>query len=58
MKLSTGLIIDNIYTSLFIPLEKIVNYIEQSGKISELIFVRQSFTMFMQHILIKRSLMI
>lgn len=32
MKLSTGLIIDNIYTSLFIPLEKIVNYIEQSGE--------------------------
>ena len=32
MKLSTGLIIDNIFTSLFIPLEKIVNYIEQSGE--------------------------
>lgn len=32
MKLSTELIIDNIFTSLFIPLEKIINYIEQGGE--------------------------
>lgn len=32
MKLSTELIIDNIFTSLFIPLEKIINYIEQGGQ--------------------------
>lgn len=32
MKLSTELIIDNIFTSLFIPLEKIIKYIEQGGQ--------------------------
>ncbi len=32
MKLSTELIIDNIFTSLFIPLEKIIGYIEQGGE--------------------------
>lgn len=32
MKLSTELIIDNIFTSLFIPLKKIINYIEKRGK--------------------------
>ncbi|WP_440250917.1 hypothetical protein, partial [Clostridium sp.] len=29
MEISTELIIDNIFTSLFVPLEKIINYIER-----------------------------
>lgn len=32
MQISSELIIDNVFTSLFIPLEKIVRYIEKSGE--------------------------
>lgn len=58
LKISTVLVVNNIYTSLFIPLKKLQILLMNQREILEVTFVVQSYIMYILHIMQRKDWMI